>query len=549
MTFAKAHVFFDLELAARVWHVVSRAGVAWLMRENPSLRGTGRRLRRARWRRRGGKCQAQTISRAGERVRVPPACAELFEGVDLVLTPTAAALPWPAETPYPGSYRRRRPARATTRSSPAGRISQAFRPSACRSAFRDPDCRSARSSPPRFGADDALLAFAREISSAIPPPPLPQLEADAMNSRAPGRHFLQIPGPTDVPGRVLRAISEPTIDHRGPAFADLGRSVLTGLQRVFQTSGPVVVFPASGTGAWEAALVNTLSPGDAVVMVRTGWFATLWSEMATRLGLEPIILDTDWRRGADPAAIEATLRADKGAPHPRRLRRPQRDFDRLRQSGRRGARGDRRGRTSRAVARRHDLLACLDRLSPRRVGRRRHRRRQPEGADAAAGPLLQRGQRPRARSLEDGKAPAQLLGLAADAGRQRRLLFPYTPATNLLRGLQEALAMLDEEGLPNVFARHDRHAAATRAAVQAWGRSGRSRTAVPGADGLFLVADGRSPRRRPQRRRAARAHPAAVQHEPRQRSRHPQGPRFSDRPSRRLQRSLADRRLPASRWD
>jgi alanine-glyoxylate transaminase/serine-glyoxylate transaminase/serine-pyruvate transaminase len=108
-----------------------------------------------------------------------------------------------------------------------------------------------------------------------------------VNQRSPGRHFLQIPGPTDVPGRVLRAISEPTIDHRGPAFADLSRSVLTGLKRVFKTSGPVIVFPASGTGAWEAALVNTLSPGDAVVMARTGWFATPWSEMAIRLGLIP----------------------------------------------------------------------------------------------------------------------------------------------------------------------------------------------------------------------------------------------------------------------
>ena len=133
-----------------------------------------------------------------------------------------------------------------------------------------------------------------------------------MNTRSPGRHFLQIPGPTDVPGRVLRAIAEPTIDHRGPDFAGLGRSVLTGLKRVFQTNGPVVIFPASGTGAWEAALVNTLSPGDAVVMSQTGWFASLWSEMAKRLGLEPILLETDWRRGADPAAIEAALKADKG---------------------------------------------------------------------------------------------------------------------------------------------------------------------------------------------------------------------------------------------
>ncbi len=130
------------------------------------------------------------------------------------------------------------------------------------------------------------------------------------NSRAAGRHFLQIPGPTNVPERILHAIAEPTIDHRGPGFADLGRAVLTGLQRVFRTSGPVVIYPASGTGAWEAALVNTLSPGDAVLIVRTGWFATLWHEMATRLGLAPVVIETDWRRGADPAAVEAALRED-----------------------------------------------------------------------------------------------------------------------------------------------------------------------------------------------------------------------------------------------
>src|SRR3954471_13798367 len=125
-----------------------------------------------------------------------------------------------------------------------------------------------------------------------------------------GRHFLQIPGPTNVPDRVLRAIARPTIDHRGPAFAALGREVIEGLQFVFQTSGAVVIYPASGTGAWEAALVNTLSPGDTVLMVRTGWFATLWHEMATRLGLKPIIIETDWRRGADPAEVEKALSQD-----------------------------------------------------------------------------------------------------------------------------------------------------------------------------------------------------------------------------------------------
>src|ERR687891_2325382 len=127
---------------------------------------------------------------------------------------------------------------------------------------------------------------------------------------APGRHFLQIPGPTNVPDRVLRAIDRPTIDHRGPEFGRLGREVLQGLKQIFRTEGPVVIYPASGTGAWEAALVNTLSPGDRVLMFETGHFATLWHEMATRLGLEVDFIPGDWRRGADPEAIEKKLRAD-----------------------------------------------------------------------------------------------------------------------------------------------------------------------------------------------------------------------------------------------
>ena len=127
----------------------------------------------------------------------------------------------------------------------------------------------------------------------------------------PGRHFLQIPGPTNVPDRVLRAIDNPTMDHRGPDFGRLGRGLLTKLRRVFQTEGPVVIYPASGTGAWEAALTNTLSSGDAVLMCRTGWFATLWEEMARRLGLAPEFIDTDWRRGADVAAIGERLATDR----------------------------------------------------------------------------------------------------------------------------------------------------------------------------------------------------------------------------------------------
>src|SRR4249920_1552227 len=133
----------------------------------------------------------------------------------------------------------------------------------------------------------------------------------AHDRRPSGRHFLQIPGPTNVPDRVLRAIDNPTMDHRGPAFGALGKEILTNLRRIFKTSGPVVIYPASGTGAWEAALANTLSPGDAVLMCRTGWFATLWQEMAERLDLKPTFIDTDWRRGADVAAIGAALADDK----------------------------------------------------------------------------------------------------------------------------------------------------------------------------------------------------------------------------------------------
>ena len=126
-----------------------------------------------------------------------------------------------------------------------------------------------------------------------------------------GRHFLQIPGPSNVPDRILRAIDRPTIDHRGPEFQQLGRDVLAGMQRIFKTKGAVVIYPASGTGAWEAALVNTMSPGDKVLMYETGQFATLWKNLATRLGLEPEFIGGDWRRGVDAAVVEAKLNEDK----------------------------------------------------------------------------------------------------------------------------------------------------------------------------------------------------------------------------------------------
>ena len=275
-----------------------------------------------------------------------------------------------------------------------------------------------------------------------------------------------------MPDRVLRAIAEPTIDHRGPGFADLGRSVLAGLQRVFQTSDPVLVFPASGTGAWEAALVNTLSPGDAVLMARTGWFASLWSEMAKRLGLTPILIDTDWRRGADPHAIATALRADTD----QRIRA----VCVVHNETSTGCVSPVAAVREAIDAARHPALLLVDTISSLASIDYRH---EAWGVDVTIagsqkGLMMPPGLSFNAvsRKALDAATQAKLpksywdwrVMLDANAG----FYFPYTPATNLLRGLQEALSMLDEEGLPNVFARHDRLAAATRAAVSAWGETG-----------------------------------------------------------------------------
>ena len=290
-----------------------------------------------------------------------------------------------------------------------------------------------------------------------------------MNARAPGRHFLQLPGPTNVPDRVLHAIAAPTIDHRGPGFADLGRTVLTGMQRVFRTSGPVIIYPASGTGAWEAALVNTLSPGDAVLMVRTGWFATLWHEMATRLGLEPILLETDWRRGADPAAVADALRAD--AAH--RIRA----VCVVHNETSTGCTSPIAAVRAAIDAAEHPALLLVDTISSLGSMEYRH---EEWGVDVTVagsqkGLMLPPGLSfnavsPRALAASDR---AQLPRSFWDWQRMLEInasyYFPYTPATNMLRGLEVALTMLEEEGLENVFARHIRHGEATRAAVRAWG--------------------------------------------------------------------------------
>ncbi len=284
-----------------------------------------------------------------------------------------------------------------------------------------------------------------------------------------GRHFLQIPGPTNVPDRVLRAIDFPTMDHRGPEFADLGKSVLEGLRRVFKTRGHVVIYPASGTGAWEAALVNTLSSGDAVLMCETGHFATLWQKMAVKLGLKPEFLPGDWRTGADPQAIEQRLRADTA--------KSIKAVCVVHNETSTGV-ASRIGEVRKAIdAAAHPALFMVDTISSLASIDYRH---DEWGVDVTVagsqkGLMLPPGLSFNAIS-DKALAAAKGAKLARSYWAWDEMLasgksgyFPYTPATNLLYGLREALAMLEEEGLDNVFARHQRHAEATRRAVRAWG--------------------------------------------------------------------------------
>ena len=289
-------------------------------------------------------------------------------------------------------------------------------------------------------------------------------------TRAAGRHFLQIPGPTNVPDRVLRAIDFPTMDHRGPDFAPLGKAVLEGMKRVFKTKGQVVIYPASGTGAWEAALVNTLSAGDQVLMFETGHFASLWQKMALKLGLQPEFLAGDWRTGADPAAIEKRLRQDTG----HRIKA----VCVVHNETSTGV-TSRIGEVRKAIdAAKHPALFMVDTISSLASLDYRH---DEWGVDVTVAGS-QKG-----LMLPPGLSFNAISDKALEASRSAKLpraywnwdemiangktgYFPYTPATNLLYGLREALTMLlDEEGLDNVFARHQRHAEATRRAVRAWG--------------------------------------------------------------------------------
>jgi alanine-glyoxylate transaminase / serine-glyoxylate transaminase / serine-pyruvate transaminase len=282
-----------------------------------------------------------------------------------------------------------------------------------------------------------------------------------------GRHFLQIPGPTNVPDRILRAMDMPTMDHRSPAFGELGRTVLAGCQAVFQTSGPVVIFPSSGTGAWEAAIVNTLAPGDHVLMYETGQFATLWQAMAKRLRLDVTFVPGDWRRGVDPADVEQRLRANRGIKAVMVVHNET-------STGVTSRIADIRAAIDRAD---HPALLMVDVISSLGSVDYRH---EAWGVDVTVG-CSQKGLMLPPGLGFNAMSPKALA--AAKAGGMPRSywdwqemltpnangFFPYTPATNLLYGLKEALAMLQEEGLSNVFARHARHAAATRAAVRTWG--------------------------------------------------------------------------------
>jgi alanine-glyoxylate transaminase/serine-glyoxylate transaminase/serine-pyruvate transaminase len=284
-----------------------------------------------------------------------------------------------------------------------------------------------------------------------------------------GRHFLQIPGPTNVPDRILRAIDQPTVDHRGPDFAAFAKGAIAGLKRVLKTKGPVAIYPSSGTGAWEAALLNTLSPGDRVLAFETGHFANLWRGMATKHGLEVDFVPGDWRHPIDPAMVESRLAADKGhaikavmVVHNETSTGVGSDVSAVREA------------IDRA---RHPALLLVDAISSLGAMEYRH---DEWGVDVTVGGSQKGLMLPPGLGFNAISAKALAAGKTAKLPRayfewqpmieaNETGFFPYTPATNLLYGLKEAVTMLEEEGLDNVFARHDRHAEATRRAVRAWG--------------------------------------------------------------------------------
>ena len=284
-----------------------------------------------------------------------------------------------------------------------------------------------------------------------------------------GQHFLQIPGPSPVPERILRAIDRQVIDHRGPDFQKLGHEVLADIRPIFGTTQPVIVYPASGTGAWEAAIVNTLSPGDKVLMAETGQFATLWRQLAARFGIEIDFLPGDWRHGVDASAIEAKLAEDKSHTIKAVMV--------VHNETSTGCLSDIAAVRKAMDSAKHSALLMVDTISSLGSAPVRH--------DAWGTDVTVSGSQ-KGLMLPPGLSFTAVSDKALAAGKTNKLprsywdwnemisfnakgFFPYTPATNLLYGLREALAMLNEEGLDHVFARHRRLAAACRAAVRGWG--------------------------------------------------------------------------------
>ena len=285
----------------------------------------------------------------------------------------------------------------------------------------------------------------------------------------PGKHFLQLPGPSNVPDRILRAMDYPTIDHRGPEFSNLANDCLEGIKTIFKTKSSVIIYPASGTGAWEAALVNTVKENDLVLMVETGHFASLWNKMALRLGIKTEFLETDWQRGAEPEKIYERLQKDTEKQikavcvvHNETSTGCASRIEEVRKA---------------LNSANHEALLMVDTISGLGSMEYKH---DEWGVDITVsgsqkGLMLPPG-------LSFNAISEKALKLAKTSGMRRSYWdweeqieanksgsFPYTPATNLLYGLKEAINMLHEEGLDNVFKRHEKHALATRAAVQAWG--------------------------------------------------------------------------------
>ena len=288
-------------------------------------------------------------------------------------------------------------------------------------------------------------------------------------SRVAGRHFLHIPGPSPLPDRVLRAMDRSIIDHRGPEFAKLARRCLDGIKTIFKTANPVIIYTATGTGAWEGALVNTLSPGDRVLMVETGQFGTLWKKLAEKVGLKPEFLKTDWRHGADPKAIEAHLREDKN--HEIKA------VCVLHNETSTGALSPIAEIRKAIDAAGHPALLMVDTISSLASADYRH---DEWGVDVSVGGAQKGLMLPPGMSFnavsdkalaanKKSAMPKSFWAWDEMLAMNKNGFFPYTPGTMMLFGLAEAIDMLHEEGLDNVFARHDRMAEATRRAVSAWG--------------------------------------------------------------------------------